>query len=107
MWFRLDQGMDPFDKNTWRRAKVYSDSPHVAEVASIDEQKQLEWTSAKERTSVIRLSEGAPRGTPIPLLLDGESWSYHWTPDVRYGPEPLYQAFQLHTHHLLAWELVY
>src|SRR5688572_19128489 len=107
VWFRLEQGMDPFDKNTWRRAKVYSDSPHVVEVASIDEQKQLEWTSAKERTSVVRLAESAPRGTPIPLLLDGESWTYHWTPDVRYGSEALYQAFQLHTHHLVGWELVY
>jgi hypothetical protein len=34
------------------------------------------------------------------LLLSSESWSFHYTPDVRYGPLPLYQAFQLHTRHL-------
>jgi len=41
----------------------------------------------------------------IPMLLDNESWSYYYTPDVRYGKEDLYQAFQLHSHHLHRWEL--
>jgi hypothetical protein len=36
--------------------------------------------------------------------LDNETWSYHFTPDVRYGREPLYQAFQLHRHHLHRYE---
>jgi pimeloyl-ACP methyl ester carboxylesterase len=105
IWVKMAQGMDPFDKNNWYRAKVYTDSPWVTEIADLEEQKQLEWTSGKERTSVIRLSPATPHGTVIPLLLDNESWSYHYTPDVRYGKEDLYQAFQLHTHHLHRWEL--
>ena len=50
-------------------------------------------------------SPQAPAGVRIPLLLDNESWSFHYTPDVRYGREKLYQAFQLHTHHLHRYEL--
>ena len=69
------------------------------------EQKQLEWTSGMERTSVIRLAPDTPHGTVIPMLIDNESWSYYYTPDVRYGKEDLYQAFQLHSHHLHRWEL--
>src|SRR5205807_993446 len=65
------------------------------------------------RAAADRSSARSPRekatatahGTVIPLLLDNESWSYHYTPDVRYGKEDLYQAFQLHTHHLHRWEL--
>jgi len=100
IWVQIDQGLDPFDKNNWYRAKVYSDSPWVTEVSRLEEQKQLEWTSAKERTSVIRLAAGTPPGTEIPLLLSNESWSFTFTPDVRYGKERLYQAFQLHRYHL-------
>jgi predicted alpha/beta superfamily hydrolase len=105
IWVKMPQGMDPFDKNNWYRAKVYTDSPWVTEVADLEEQKQLEWTSGMERTSVIRLAPDTPHGTVIPLLLDNESWTYCYTPDVRYGKENLYQAFQLHTHHLHRWEL--
>ena len=100
IWIKLEQGLDPFDKGNWYRAKIHSDSPWLTEVDDLEEQKQLEWTSAKERTSVVRLSPGTPPGTSIPLTLDNESWSFWWTPDVRYGVEPLYQAFQLHEHHL-------
>lgn len=106
IWVHLRQGMDPFDKNNWYRAKVYSDSPWVTEVGDLEEQKQLEWTSGMERTSVIRLSPDTPHGTRIPLLLDNESWSFWWTPDVRFGVETLYQARQFHTHHLHRYELV-
>jgi pimeloyl-ACP methyl ester carboxylesterase len=106
IWVHMRQGMDPFDKNNWYRAKVYSDSPRVTEVGDLEEQKQLEWTSAMERTSVIRLSPDTPHGTRIPLLLDNESWSFCWTPDVRFGVEKLYQARQFHTHHLHRYELV-
>jgi hypothetical protein len=105
IWVKMAQGLDPFDKNNWYRAKVYADSPWLTEVADIQEQKQLEWTGAKERTSLIRLSAQAPPGTTIPVLLDNESWSYHYTPEVRYGREPLYQAFQLHARHLPRYEL--
>jgi poly(3-hydroxybutyrate) depolymerase len=106
IWVRLRQGLDPFDKNNWYRAKVYADSPQINEVADLQEDKQLEWTGAKERTSLIRLAPDTAPGTRIPLLLDNESWSYAWTPDVRYGTERLYQAFQLHKRHLHRYELV-
>jgi hypothetical protein len=105
IWVKLTQGMDPFDRHTWHRCKVYSDSPWIVEAANLEEDKEREWTSAKEKTSLIRLSPETPRGVVIPLLLDNESWSFTFTPDVRYGPEKLYQAFQLHTHHLHRWQL--
>ena len=100
IWIQLDQGLDPFDKNNWYRAKVYSDSPWITEPKRFEEQKQLEWTGAKDLSSVIRLAAGTPPGTEIPLLLDNESWSFTYMPDVRYGAQRLYQAFQLHQHHL-------
>lgn len=105
IWVRMRQGMDPFDKDSWHRAKVFSDSPYVAEVARFEETKQREWTGARELTSVIRLDAAVRPGAVIPLLLSNESWSFRFTPDVRYGTELLYQAFQLHTHHLHAFEL--
>ena len=69
------------------------------------EQKQLEWTSAKNRSSVVRLASDVPSGRGIELILENETWSYHNTPDVRYGVEKLYQAFQFHTFHLHRYEL--
>ena len=100
IWVKLGQGLDPFDKGNWHRTRIYSDSPWITESARLEEEKGLEWTGAMELTSVIRLSPDAPPGAEISLLLDNESWSYAFTPDVRYGKEPLYQAFQLHAHHL-------
>ena len=105
IWVRLHQGLDPFDKGHWYRAKVFSDSPWLKEVGDIAEQKQREWTGAKERTSLIALRADTPPGTQIPILLENESWSFHFTPDVRYGREPLYQAFQQHRRHLHAFTL--
>ena len=105
VWVKLAQGLDPFDKNNWYRAKVYSDSPWLSEVADLEEQKQLEWTGAKERTSVVRLARETPGGTAIPLILDNESWSYRYTPDVRFGEQKLYQAIQVHRRHLHRWEM--
>ena len=104
IWVRLQQGMDPFDKNTWHRAKVYFDSPALEEADLLEEPKQREWTSAQERTSVIALKPGSPAGT-LPVILSSESWSFSFTPDVRYGKERLYQAFQLHTTHLHRYDL--
>jgi hypothetical protein len=52
------------------------------------------------RSSLIRMSEDVPSGTEIPLILENESWSFHVTPDVRHGTEPLDGAIQLHTYHL-------
>lgn len=103
IWLRLPQGIDPFDKNNWCRTKVYSDSVWIRVVADIQEDKQREWTGAQNRTSRIRLSQDVPAGVEIPLILDCESWSFRFTPDVRYGKEPLYQAFQVHQHHLFGW----
>jgi len=100
IWVKLPQGLDPFDKNNWYRAKVYSESKWVSEAADLQESKQREWTGAQNRTSLVRLSKQTPPGAAIPLLLDNESWAFHFTPDVRYGPEKLYQAFQLHRRHL-------
>jgi putative esterase len=100
IWVQLAQGLDPFDKNNWYRAKIYSESDLIHEADDIQEQKGLEWTSARGRTNVIELSADAPAGFRIPLLLDVESWSYHYTPDVRYGSEPLYQAYQFHRRQL-------
>lgn len=104
IWLRLKQGLDPFDKNNWCRAKVYVDSPYMEEAADIQEDKQREWTSAQSRTSVVRLEKEVPGGVEIPMILDCESWSFSYTPDVRYGSEPLYQAFQFHQHHLFGWK---
>jgi pimeloyl-ACP methyl ester carboxylesterase len=103
IWVKRLQGLDPFDKNNWCRAKVYADSPWLTEVSDIQEEKQREWTGAQNRTSLIRLSREIPAQAEVPLVLDCESWSFTFTPDVRYGKEPLYQAFQLHKHHLFAW----
>lgn len=103
VWVRIPQGLDPFDKNTWHRAKLRTEAPWVEEVADIQEAKQREWTGAQERTSAMRVAKGAP--SDAKLLLEAESWSFHWTPDVRYGPELLYQAFQRHRRHLYEWAL--
>lgn len=106
IWVHMHQGMDPFDKNNWYRAKVYTDSPWITVIGDLEEQKQREWTSGMDRTSIIRLAPNTPHGTHIPLLLDNESWSFWWTPDVRFGVEKLYQARQFHTHHLHRYTLV-
>jgi hypothetical protein len=106
IWVKMVQGMDPFDKNNWYRCKVRSDSPWLKEVRDIQEQKQLEWTSAKNRTSLIFLVPETPSGSRIPLILENETWSYHNTPDVRFGVEKLYQAFQFHRFHLHSLEVI-
>lgn len=99
-WVKILQGLDPFDKNSWHRCRVYNDSPWLEEVELLEEEKQREWTGAQERTSLMRLSTETPRGTAISLLLAHESWSFVYTPDIRFGPEPLYQAIQRHREHL-------
>ncbi len=106
IWVKMVQGMDPFDKNNWYRTKIRTDSPWVKKVGDIQEVKQREWTGAQGRTSLIQLSSEVPPGTEIELLLENETWSFHYTPDVRYGEEPLYQAFQLHRPHLHRYRLV-
>lgn len=105
IWVKLPQGLDPFDKNNWRRVKVRTGSPAIEEVADLQEEKQREWTGAQERTSLIRWRADAPKGTRARLILDSESWSFHFTPDVHYGRELLYQAFQRHDHTLHQLEL--
>jgi poly(3-hydroxybutyrate) depolymerase len=104
VWVKMVQGMDPFDKNNWHRCKIYGDSPWLVEVADLENPKQREWTAAQERASVVRLASDIPKGTAVPVILSNETWSFHFTPDVRYGVEKLYQAFQLHTTHLHRYE---
>jgi len=101
IWLRLKQGIDPFDKNNWCRAKVYSESPLLEEVGEIQEEKQREWTGAQNRTSLVRLSGAGA----VEAILDCESYSFQSSPGVRYGTEPLYQPFQVHRHHLFRWRL--
>ncbi|GAB4112427.1 MAG: hypothetical protein Kow001_14180 [Acidobacteriota bacterium] len=105
IWVRLEQGLDPFDRGNWYRTKIRTDSPWVEVVADLEETKQREWTGAMNRSSVIRLKPGAPAGERIELLLENESWSFHYTPDFRLGREPMYQAVQLHRMHLHRLEL--
>jgi pimeloyl-ACP methyl ester carboxylesterase len=100
IWVKLAQGMDPFDKGTWHRTRIYTDSPWISEIDRLEEEKGAEYTSGMDLTSVIRLSSEAPPGIEIPLILDNESWSFAYTPDVRYGKEPLQIGIQLHQHHL-------
>lgn len=101
IWLRLRQGIDPFDKNNWCRAKVYPESPLLEEIGDIQEDKQREWTGAQNRTSLVRLSAAGA----IDTILDCESYSFQSSPGVRYGAEPLYQPFQVHKHHLFRWRL--
>ncbi len=103
VWVKLRQGLDPFDKHTWHRARVWAESGGVEEVRLLEESKQREWTGAQSRTSVIALRPNA--ALPANLLLETESWSFHWTPDARFGPELLYQAFQRHRRHYLGHHL--
>ncbi len=105
VWVQIAQGLDPFDKHNWYRCKVYADSQWLEEVADIQEQKQLEWTGAQERTSLIRLVGNGLLRERVPVILDNESWSYYFTPDIRFGKAPLYQAFQFHRHHLHRFEI--
>jgi len=106
IWVKMTQGMDPFDKHNWHRCRVLADSRWLSEAALIEEPKQLEWTGAQNRSSLVRLDARTPRGTKIPLLLENETWSFAYTPDVRYGKQPLYQAFQRHRRHLHAYTLL-
>ncbi|MDZ7640233.1 MAG: hypothetical protein U5J83_18595 [Bryobacterales bacterium] len=105
IWVKVAQGIDPFDKNTWHRAKVRSVSTALREVGDLQEEKQREWTGAQERTSLVEWRADAPKGATARLILENESWSFHFTPDVRYGSEKLYQAIQLHRRHLHEIEL--
>jgi hypothetical protein len=105
IWVKLAQGLDPFDKGNWHRTRIYTGSPWIEEIGRFEEQKQREWTAANELTSLVRLSMRTPAETAIPLVLSNESWSFQFTPDVRYGVEPLYQAYQFHKHHVFEWTL--
>ena len=103
VWIQVGQGLDPFDKGNWCRAKVYTDSPWITETADVQEDKGREWTGAQNRTSVIELNPATPRGTEVQAILDCETYSYTFTPDVRYGKQPLYQPYQFHRHQLYLW----
>jgi poly(3-hydroxybutyrate) depolymerase len=103
IWVQIPQGLDPYDKNNWCRAKIYSDSPWLTEIGDIQEDKQREWTSAQNRSSLVELSPNTPASAEVPVILDCETWSFHFTPDAHYGKELHYQAFQFHQHQLFTW----
>lgn len=100
VWVQLERGLDPFDRGNWYRTKIRTESPWVEIIADLQETKQREWTGAMNRTSVIRLRPDTPTGSRLDLLLENESWSFHFEPDFRLGPEPMYQAIQYHRFHL-------
>lgn len=103
IWVKLAQVSIPSTRAT-NSTTCYSSSPMLEEIERLEEQKQREWTGAKELTSVVRLDAKTPPGTVIPVVLWNESWTFHFTPDVRYGVEPLYQAYQLHRGHAHKFE---
>ena len=96
IWVRTAQGLDPMDKNTWHRTKIYSYDPVIAVTQDIAESKELEWTSVKDHTSAVEIAGSCPAGKNIELFVESESYSYVWKPDYRYGEQLLYQAFQFH-----------
>jgi len=105
LWVCIAQGLDPLDKFTWHRTKVYTDDPYVTITADIAEQKELEWTSVKDHTSSFRILPDCPSGHKIELILKNESYSYFWKPDHRYGKKLLLQAFQFHRNHIHRYTL--
>ncbi len=106
IWIKLLQGMVPFDKNSWHRTKIYTDDACVVSFEDVAEKKGREFTSVRDHTSVIRISPDCPAGHKIRLFLKNESYSFVWTPDMRYGKEPLYQATQRYRDHFHQYELV-
>jgi len=99
VWVRTPQGLDPLDKGTWHRAKVFCSDSAVTVCGDIAESKELEWTSVQDHTSRLRVSPTAAPGSQIELALKNESYCYYWQPDYRYGKELLLQAFQFHRNH--------
>ena len=97
--------MDPFDKHSWHRTKVFTRDPYVTQGRAFAEQKGIEWTSARDHTGAIRISSDCPQGRKIKLFLRNESYSFHWTPDARYGERLLRQAIQLHRVHVHGYTL--
>jgi hypothetical protein len=106
IWIQTVQGIDPFDKNSWHRTKVFTEDPYVSIVQDIPEVRGREWTSVRDHTSVIRISPECPLGHELKLFVRSESASFAWTPDARYGKELLYQAIQLHRVHVNRLDLV-
>ncbi|MBI4893250.1 MAG: hypothetical protein HY821_21690, partial [Acidobacteria bacterium] len=69
VWVQTKQGLDPFDKGTWHRARVYTAAAWLEEAERLEEQKGLEWTGAKELTSVVRVKGDAPLGSEAEAVL--------------------------------------
>jgi enterochelin esterase-like enzyme len=96
LWVRTAQGLDPLDKHSWHRTKIYSHDSSVSVTQDIAEGKELEWTSVKDHTSAVKISADCPGDARIELFLESESYSYVWKPDYRFGEQLLRQAFQFH-----------
>jgi pimeloyl-ACP methyl ester carboxylesterase len=105
VWICLPQGLDPHDKYSWHRTKVFTGSPYVTVTADIAEPKEREWTSATNHTCRIMISPDCPPGSRIELVLKSESYSFVWQPDYKFGRELLYQARQFHRKHLHRYSL--
>ncbi len=105
LWVRTAQGLDPLDKHTWHRAKIYSYDLLLSVSKDIAESKELEWTSVKDHTSAVKISAQCPVGRDVELFLESESYSYVWKPDYRYGEQLLMQAFQFHRDHVQRYVL--
>jgi hypothetical protein len=105
IWVRTAQGLDPLDKNTWHRTKVFTCDPYITVTKDIAQSKELEWTSVKDHTSAVKIAKNCPSGHTARLYLKNESYSYVWKPDYRYGEQLLYQAFQFHRNHIHSYEL--
>ncbi|OGG00328.1 MAG: hypothetical protein A3F83_08105 [Candidatus Glassbacteria bacterium RIFCSPLOWO2_12_FULL_58_11] len=100
LWVRTPQGLDPFDKYSWHRTKVYTDDPYMTITADIADPKGLEWTSSLNHSSSFQIAPDCPPGHRIELVLENESYSFAWKPDYRFGKELLLQAFQFHRNQL-------
>ena len=105
VWICLPQGLDPLDKYSWHRTKVFTENPYVTVTADIAEPKEREWTSATNHTGRIMISPDCPPGSRIELILKSESYSFVWQPDYKFGRELLYQARQFHRKHLNRYTL--
>lgn len=105
IWLKVDQGLDPFDKESMHKTWIHSNDPYVRVVEDQPMNKGREWTSVHFHASLIEIAPDCPPGHVADLILKAESWSFVWQPDTRYGEELLYQARQRHKAHIRSYKL--
>jgi len=106
IWVRIRQGFDPIDKNSWHRTKIFTDDACIDSFNDVAEIKGREFTGVRDHTSTVRIAPDCPPGRKVRLYLKNESYSFVWIPDMRYGKETLYQAFQRYREHIHRYDLV-